>query len=456
MKEELLTTEMMWSNNVGNEILLKDVLDKLLEIIYLYKESRHYSCLPGEAENSDTVRKYFESRFSDISGTLYPNSYIPYKVKLRVEKIVGEVRHFVTVSAGAEGLVKRFFSVNPNLLFYTGVSDFKEEYFSELRRQDEKCLKYDEDDFFMMELAYALRILFYNALSDDGIIVVGVGDAGNHVINGMMDREMDGIKYIGVNTDRQALLQCKAPILLEIGEKAAEKSEKEIITALKGADIVFIVCGMGGVTGTDAAPAVAKLAKAMGLLTVGVVTTPFSAEEKEKQTCAQRGIERIREYADTMIVFSGDELLGDESRQAILPDDFRKMSNASRQAIETILDLVNTPDIINLDLADIEWILKPKGTAYTCAGEGFGEEKGPDAMRKALESLPPKTSLKDAAYAIVRISGDITLNDASNATDYLKKLSGDKISVLFGATYDNSIADRCAVTVIIKFVESTE
>ena len=233
-----------------------------------------------------------------------------------------------------------------------------------------------------------LEIKTNDAESAAKIIVVGVGGAGNNAVNRMIDERIDGVDFIGVNTDKQALQLCKAPQLLqigekltkglgagakpEIGEKAAEESAEEITAALKGSDMVFVTCGMGGGTGTGAAPVVAKLAKDMGILTVGVVTKPFRFEARTRMVNALSGIERIKENVDTLIVIPNDKLLQIVDRRTTMPEALKKADEVLQQAVQGITDLINLPAIINLDFADIQTVMKDKGIAHIGIGEGKG------------------------------------------------------------------------------------
>lgn len=214
-----------------------------------------------------------------------------------------------------------------------------------------------------------LEIKSNEAESAAKIIVVGVGGAGNNAVNRMIDEEIDGVEFIGINTDKQALQLCRATRLLqigekltkglgagakpEIGEKAAEESSEEVAQALKGADMVFVTCGMGGGTGTGAAPVVAKLAKDMGILTVGVVTKPFRFEAKTRMTNALAGIEKIKDNVDTLIVIPNDKLLEIVDRRTTMPEALKKADEVLQQAVQGITDLINMPAIINLDFADV-------------------------------------------------------------------------------------------------------
>ena len=296
------------------------------------------------------------------------------------------------------------------------------------------------------------------------IIVVGVGGAGNNAVNRMVDESITGVDFVGINTDKQALDLCKAPRLLQIGEKltkglgagakpeigqkAAEESSEEISNALKGADMVFVTCGMGGGTGTGAAPVIARLAKEMGILTVGVVTKPFSFEARVRMQNALMGIDNIKSNVDTLIVIPNDKLLQIVDRRTTMPDALKKADEVLQQAVQGITDLINVPAIINLDFADVETVMKDKGIAHIGIGVGKGEEKAADAVRMAVESPLLETKIDGATNVIINISGDITLVDANDASSYIQNLAGDDVNIIFGAMYDEAQADTCTITVI--------
>ncbi len=302
------------------------------------------------------------------------------------------------------------------------------------------------------------------------IIVVGVGGAGNNAVNRMVDENITGVEFIGINTDKQALQLCKAPKLLQIGEKltkglgagakpeigqkAAEESSEEISAALKGADMVFVTCGMGGGTGTGAAPVVAKLAKEMGILTVGVVTKPFSFEARVRMQNAMLGINNIRSNVDTLIVIPNDKLLQIVDRRTTMPDALKKADEVLQQAVQGITDLINVPAVINLDFADVSTVMKDKGIAHIGIGSGKGDDKATDAVKMAVESPLLETKVNGATDVIINISGDITLTDASDASEYVRQLAGDDVNVIFGAMYDESKTDTCTVTVIATGIEA--
>ncbi len=302
------------------------------------------------------------------------------------------------------------------------------------------------------------------------IIVVGVGGAGNNAVNRMVDENIDGVEFIGVNTDKQALQLCKAPKLLqigekltkglgagakpEIGEKAAEESAEEIEAALKGADMVFVTCGMGGGTGTGAAPVVAKIAKDMGILTVGVVTKPFRFEAKARMANALSGIENIKGNVDTLIVIPNDKLLEIVDKRTTMPEALKKADEVLQQAVQGITDLINVPAVINLDFADVQTVMKDKGVAHIGIGMGKGDDKALEAVKMAVESPLLETTITGASHVIINVSGDITLNDASEASDYVRELTGDDVNVIFGAMYDASQPDICTITVIATGLET--
>ncbi len=314
-----------------------------------------------------------------------------------------------------------------------------------------------------------LEIKTNDAESAAKIIVVGVGGAGNNAVNRMIDESIDGVDFIGINTDKQALQLCKAPKLLqigekltkglgagakpEIGEKAAQESEEEIEAALKGADMVFVTCGMGGGTGTGAAPVVAKLAKDMGILTVGVVTKPFRFEAKARMVNALGGIEKIKDNVDTLIVIPNDKLLEIVDRRTTMPDALKKADEVLQQAVQGITDLINVPAVINLDFADVQTVMKDKGIAHIGIGAGKGEDKANEAVKMAVESPLLETTISGATHVIINVSGDISLADASDAADYVRELTGDDVNIIFGAMYDANMSDMCSVTIIATGIE---
>jgi cell division protein FtsZ len=314
-----------------------------------------------------------------------------------------------------------------------------------------------------------LEIKSNEAESGAKIIVVGVGGAGNNAVNRMVEESISGVEFIGINTDKQALQLCKAPKLLQIGEKltkglgagakpeigqkAAEESQEEITEALKGADMVFVTCGMGGGTGTGAAPVVAKLAKDMGILTVGVVTKPFAFEARVRMQNALNGINTIKNNVDTLIVIPNDKLLQIVDRRTTMPDALKKADEVLQQAVQGITDLINVPAAINLDFADVQTVMKDKGIAHIGIGSGKGDDKATDAVKMAVESPLLETKINGASNVIINVSGDISLMDGSIAADYIRNLAGDDANIIFGAMYDETMSDSCNVTVIATGIE---
>ena len=296
------------------------------------------------------------------------------------------------------------------------------------------------------------------------IIVVGVGGGGNNAVNRMIDEQIAGVEFIAVNTDKQALQLCKAPTLMqigekltkglgagaqpEVGEKAAEESSEEISAALKGADMVFVTCGMGGGTGTGAAPVIARIAKEQGALTVGVVTKPFRFESKTRMQNALTGIDKLKENVDTIIVIPNDKLLEVVDRRTTMPEALKKADEVLQQGIQGITDLINVPSLINLDFADIQTVMKDKGIAHIGIGAGRVDDKALEAVKEAVASPLLETTSQGASNVIVNVSGDITLMDASDAADYVQELAGEGASIIFGAMYDDTKSDECTITVI--------
>ena len=296
------------------------------------------------------------------------------------------------------------------------------------------------------------------------ILVIGVGGAGNNAVNRMIDESIVGVEFIGINTDKQALQFCKAPTAMqigekltkglgagakpEIGEKAAEESSEELAQAMKGADMVFVTCGMGGGTGTGAAPVVAKIAKDMGILTVGVVTKPFRFEAKTRMSNAIAGIERLKESVDTLIVIPNDRLLEIVDRRTTMPDALKKADEVLQQAVQGITDLINVPGLINLDFADVQTVMTDKGIAHIGIGKAKGDEKALDAVKQAVSSPLLETTIEGASHVIINISGDISLIEANEAASYVQEMAGDEANIIFGAMYDETAQDEASITVI--------
>ena len=309
-----------------------------------------------------------------------------------------------------------------------------------------------------------LEIMTNEAESAAKIIVVGVGGAGNNAVNRMVEETTGGVEFVGVNTDKQALTLCKAPTVVQIGEKltkglgagakpeigqqAAEESIEDVKQVIQGADMVFVTCGMGGGTGTGAAPVIAGAAKSMGILTVGVVTKPFRFEAKTRMNNAMQGIERLRENVDTLIVIPNDKLLEIVDRRTTMPEALKKADEVLQQAVQGITDLINQPALINLDFADVQTVMIDKGIAHIGIGEAKGDEKALEAVQQAVASPLLETTIAGASHVIINITGDISLMDANDAASYVQELAGDEANIIFGAMYDDSDVDYCRITVI--------
>ena len=301
------------------------------------------------------------------------------------------------------------------------------------------------------------------AESSARIVVIGVGGAGNNAVNRMVDEGIGGVEFVGINTDKQALALCKAPTVLqigekvtkglgagakpEVGEKAAEESVEEIKKLFEGADMVFVTCGMGGGTGTGAAPVVAGLAKEMGCLTVGVVTKPFRFEARTRMTNALNGIEKLKKNVDTLIVIPNDKLLEIVDRRTTMPEALAKADEVLQEAVQGITDLINQPALINLDFADVQTVMKDKGVAHIGIGEAKGDDKAMEAVQKAVQSPLLETTIDGASHVIINISGDISLMDANDAASYVQQLAGEDANLIFGAMYDDSQPDTAKITV---------
>ncbi|MCH5252886.1 MAG: cell division protein FtsZ [Lachnospiraceae bacterium] len=301
------------------------------------------------------------------------------------------------------------------------------------------------------------------------LLVIGVGGAGNNAVNRMIDEGIKGVEFICINTDKQVLQRCKAPVCMqigekltkglgagakpEIGEKAAEESREELAEAVKDADMVFVTCGMGGGTGTGAAPVVAQIAKDMGKLTVGIVTKPFSFEGKNRMQNAIGGIDKLKDCVDTLIVIPNDKLLAICDRRTTMPEALRKADEVLQQGVQGITDLINTPALINLDFADVVTVMKDKGIAHIGIGVGKGDDKCVEAVKQAITSPLLETTIDGATHVIINVSGEVSLIEANEAASYVQELAGEEATIIFGAMYDETSADSVTITVIATGLE---
>jgi len=301
------------------------------------------------------------------------------------------------------------------------------------------------------------------------ILVIGVGGGGNNAVNRMIEEGIQGVEFVCINTDKQHLLNCKAPICLQIGEKltkglgagadpevgkaAAEENHEEITEIVKGADMVFVTCGMGGGTGTGAAPIVAEISKELGILTVGIVTKPFRFEARSRMNNALSGIEKLKENVDTLIVIPNDKLLEIVDRRTSMPDALKKADEVLQQGVQGITDLINVPGLINLDFADVQTVMKDKGIAHIGIGMGTGDDKCVDAVKQAISSPLLETTIEGASHVIINISGnDVGLQEASEAAYYVEELTGENCNIIFGVS-DGSDPDVVQITVIATGLE---
>ena len=301
------------------------------------------------------------------------------------------------------------------------------------------------------------------------ILVIGVGGGGNNAVNRMIEEGIQGVEFVCINTDKQHLLNCKAPVCLQVGEKltkglgagadpevgraAAEENREEITDIVKGADMVFVTCGMGGGTGTGAAPIVAEISKELGILTVGIVTKPFRFEARSRMNNALSGIENLKRNVDTLIVIPNDKLLEIVDRRTSMPDALKKADEVLQQGVQGITDLINVPGLINLDFADVQTVMKDKWIAHIGIGMGSGDDKCVDAVKQAISSPLLETTIEGASHVIINISGnDVGLQEASEAAYYVEELTGENCNIIFGVS-DASDPDIVKITVIATGLE---
>lgn len=298
------------------------------------------------------------------------------------------------------------------------------------------------------------------------IKVVGVGGAGTNAVNRMIEFGIRGVEFIAINTDRQALQLSKANTKIQIGEKitrglgaganpdigaqSAEESKSEIEEALRGADMVFVTSGMGGGTGTGAAPIVAGLAKEMGILTIGVVTKPFTFEGKKRLSQADRGIESLKGKVDTLIVIPNDKLLQIIDRKTSIVDAFEMADDILRQGVQGISDLIAIPGLVNLDFADVKTIMLNTGMAHMGTGRASGENRAEDAAKQATESPLLETSIEGARGVIINITGgpDLGLHEVNTAAELVQRSVDPEANIIFGAVIDPNMHDEISITVI--------
>ncbi|WP_353419160.1 cell division protein FtsZ [Staphylococcus delphini] len=296
--------------------------------------------------------------------------------------------------------------------------------------------------------------------------VIGVGGGGNNAVNRMIDHGMNNVEFIAINTDGQALNLSKAESKIQIGEKltrglgaganpeigkkAAEESREQIEDAIQGADMVFVTAGMGGGTGTGAAPVVAKIAKEMGALTVGVVTRPFSFEGRKRQTQAAAGVEAMKAAVDTLIVIPNDRLLDIVDKSTPMMEAFKEADNVLRQGVQGISDLIAVSGEVNLDFADVKTIMSNQGSALMGIGVSSGENRAVEAAKKAISSPLLETSIVGAQGVLMNITGgeSLSLFEAQEAADIVQDAADEDVNMIFGTVINPELQDEIVVTVI--------
>lgn len=298
------------------------------------------------------------------------------------------------------------------------------------------------------------------------IKVIGVGGGGNNAVNRMIEDQMKGVEFIAINTDKQALQKSQASIKIPIGEKitkghgaganpdigakAAEESADEINQTLRGADMVFVTTGMGGGTGTGAAPVIARLAREMDILTVGVVTKPFLFEGKKRMEAAEEGINKLSQYVDSLIIIPNERLKNISESKITLLNAFKEADNILKHGVQSISDLINEPGLINLDFADVTAVMEDAGHAHMGVGTSNGKEKAVEAAKIAISSPLLETTIEGASRILVNIKGspDISLDEVDEAVEMIRLEAHPDVEIIFGILLEEDFDDRVDITVI--------
>ena len=298
------------------------------------------------------------------------------------------------------------------------------------------------------------------------IKVVGVGGGGCNAVNRMVDAGLQGVTFIAVNTDRQALSRCKAEVKIQIGEKisggrgaganpevgqkAAEESIDELKSHLQGADMIFITAGMGGGTGTGAAPIIAKTAMDLGALTVAVVTKPFTFEGKKRWNRAAKGIQYLSNFVDSLVVIPNDKLIDTSERNTSMLQAFAMADDVLRQGVQGISDLISEYGLVNVDFADVKTVMEGRGIAHMGVGTGTGENKVEEAVKNAIDSPLLETTINGAKSILLYVSGgyDMGMLDISNIAEQIQEEADPDANIIFGATVSEDMEDRVTVTII--------
>ncbi len=295
------------------------------------------------------------------------------------------------------------------------------------------------------------------------IKVIGVGGGGNNAVNRMIESGVKGVEFIVANTDRQVLNSSKADVKLqlgktglgagadpEVGRKAAEDSKDEITNVLKGADMVFVTCGMGGGTGTGAAPVIAEIAQSLGALTVGIVTKPFAWEGKPRSAHAEEGLEKLKDHVDTLIIIPNDRLREIIDKSTPMTEAFKEVDNVLRLGVQSISDLIAVTGLVNLDFADVKTVMSNKGDALIGIGVATGENRAIEAAKQSVSSPLLETDIRGATDAIINITGgnNLSLFEVEDAVEVIREAAGTDINTIFGAVINESLGDDIIVTVI--------
>jgi cell division protein FtsZ len=298
------------------------------------------------------------------------------------------------------------------------------------------------------------------------IKVVGVGGGGNNAVNRMIESNLKGVQFIAINTDKQALYNSRAEYKIQIGEKltrglgaganpdigakAAEESREDIYQALQGADMVFVTAGMGGGTGTGAAPIVAEIAKEMGILTVGVVTKPFTFEGKRRTVHADEGITSLKTKVDTLVTIPNDRLLQVIEKRTSIVDAFKIADDVLKQGVQGISDLIAIPGLVNLDFADVKTIMFERGLAHMGVGKASGENRAAEAAKQAIQSPLLETTINGSKGVLLNITGgsNLSLYEVNEAAEIVQEASDSEANIIFGAVIDEALKDEIRITVI--------
>jgi cell division protein FtsZ len=306
------------------------------------------------------------------------------------------------------------------------------------------------------------------------IKVIGCGGGGNNAVNRMIMGGLKNVEFIAVNTDKQALMLSQATQKIqigdkltkglgaganpEIGQKAAEESKEEISQAIKGSDMVFITAGMGGGTGTGAAPVIAEIAKSMGILTVGVVTKPFPFEGRKRMLHAEMGIKNLQERVDTLVTIPNERLLSIVDKKTPLVESFKLADDVLRQGVQGISDLITIPGLVNLDFADVKTIMIDRGLAHMGTGEGRGDNRAQDAAKQAISSPLLETSIIGATGVLLNITGgsDFSLIEMNEAAEIVQQAADPDANIIVGAVIDENLKDEIRITVIATGFEANK